>query len=257
MVAFHVRIARGRCHSKSVFDPDGRRLQNRNRRSWIDLWALFGLMLLVTACGVSKEEGIASVYALAADESPESIDKIRKLTSHEDRDIRSTAIFELAHLNVEDAPSFVRKGLQDEDSFVRATSARCLGDVGTQEDVARLAAVLAGDPVKIVRKRAAEALTLLGGADAVDALVGALEDPMTKVRLAAIKGVARLEPGAGFAPLSRLLLEDPEWEVRVQAAGVLGSTGDEAALPILALAEQDPNEMVRAAAAAAQRAING
>lgn len=232
-------------------------LQIRNRPIAMGLGILVAWILLGTACARTTEEGITNVYALAADGSEESIATIQVLTTDEDWNIRATAIFELAQLGADDAASFVRVGLRDENSFVRATSAKCLGDVGADSDVAQLARLLANDPVKIVRKRSAEALTLLGGPDAVAALVGALEDPMQKVRLAALKGVARLDPAAGFAPLSRLLLDDPEWEVRVQAAGVLGVGGDVNALPFLELAEEDPNEMVRAAAAAALRALQG
>jgi HEAT repeat protein len=50
-----------------------------------------------------------------------------------------------------------------------------------------------------------------------------------------------------------LLLEDPIWEIRVQAARGLGATGDPAVLPVLESALADDNEFVSSAAANALR----
>jgi HEAT repeat protein len=50
-----------------------------------------------------------------------------------------------------------------------------------------------------------------------------------------------------------MVLEDPEWEIRVQAAAALGMTGREDVIPALEEAANDPNEFVRAAVASALR----
>jgi HEAT repeat protein len=80
-------------------------------------------------------------------------------------------------------------------------------------------------------------------------LIGGLADPLDNVRLAAVRGVRELNPELATAQLSRMLLEDPIWEIRVQAARGLGGTGDPMVTPVLETAMGDANEFVRSAAA--------
>jgi HEAT repeat protein len=76
---------------------------------------------------------------------------------------------------------------------------------------------------------------------------------MDDVRLAATRGLRELDPGFAKPELARLLLEDPQYEIRVQAARALGLTGDPEIRSLLESALEDPNEFVRAAAANALR----
>ena len=67
----------------------------------------------------------------------------------------------------------------------------------------------------------------------------------------------KLEPAAAKPMLARLLLEDPKWEIRVQAAAALGACGDPEVLPVLEAAREDPHEFVRSAVAKAIASYEG
>jgi len=170
-----------------------------------------------------------------------------------DRDVRATALNALVGLRVDDAADLSRAGLADQDGFVRATAAKLLGDLDSDSDAERIAAMLRADSDPVVRLRAAEALTRIGGENAVEGLARGLSDPMDDVRLAATRGLRELDPGFAKPELARLLLEDPHYEIRVQAARALGLTGDPEMRPLLESALEDPNEFVRASAAHALR----
>jgi len=72
---------------------------------------------------------------------------------------------------------------------------------------------------------------------------------MENVRLAAIRELRAFDPRAAKERLARLLLDDPSWEIRVQAARALGETGEADVKAALEAALEDPNEFVRGAAA--------
>jgi HEAT repeat protein len=219
------------------------------------LIAVLVLPLLIgfSACKQDRNERISGIYALKAEPTAENQQKIRDLLDDQNRDVRATAVNALVSIGVDDAADLARTALADDDGFVRATAAKLLGDLGDPADADRLAVRLREDADPIVRRRAAEALNRIGGETAVAGLAVALSDPMEDVRLAATRGLRELDPGYAKPELGRLLLEDPNYEIRVQSARALGATGDPEMLPLLEAALQDPNEFVRAAAANALR----
>ena len=214
---------------------------------------LISLVLTVPGCKEDRNERISSVYALKADPTAENVEQIRVLWADPDRDVRATALNALVALRIDDAADLARAGLEDEDGFVRATAAKLLGDLDSAPDTSRLVTMLRADSDPIVRLRVAEALARIGGETAVAGLAQGLSDPMEDVRLAATRGLRELDPGFAKPELARLLLEDPHYEIRVQAARALGLTGDPEIRPLLESALEDPNEFVRAAAANALR----
>jgi len=214
---------------------------------------LISVILIIPACTNDRNERISSIYALKADPTPENVEQIRALGTDPDRDVRATALNALVGLRVDDAAELARAALGDEDGFVRATAAKLLGDLESETDSTQLAAMLRSDSDSIVRLRAAEALRFIGGEAAVAGLAQGLSDPMEDVRLAATRGLRELDPGYAKPQLARLLLEDPHYEIKVQAARALGLTGDPEMRPLLQAALEDPNEFVRAAAANALR----
>jgi HEAT repeat protein len=218
------------------------------------------VLCLVAVCGCSKDtdEVIGDIYDWKRNPSARNVEKIRGLLDDSDPDIRATAMNSLITLPVPDAAEIARAGIDDPNGFVRSVAAGRLGAVGDASDVESLARLLLEDSDRIVRQRAAESLAELGGEDAVAALAAALDDPMDNVRLAAVRGVRQLDPTVAIPDLARLLLEDPEWRIRVQAAGALGATGDPSVMPVLESCLADANEFVRGAAAHAievQRAM--
>ena len=223
------------------------------RRAGLVLVVIFSVLTI--GCVQDAPERIGAIYALKADPTDENVAKIRKSLDDPDRDVRATALNALVVLRVDDARQIARNSLADEDRFVRATAAKLLGDLRNPDDTPLLIDRLLQDSESIVRQRGAEALTKIGGDAAVEGLARGLEDPMENVRLAAIKGIRKLDPSYAMASLTRLLLQDSMWEIRVQAAGALGVTCDPAAEQVLEAALGDPNEFVRGAASNALRAL--
>jgi len=229
----------------------GFRGYRRGRRVFLPLLA--AACLCVVACEGTPSQRRSSIYDLRDEPTPANVERIRAFLGDSDRDVRATALNVLVGLEVEDAVELSLTALEDEDGFVRATAAKLLGDTGRSRHVAVLAERLLEDPDPIVRQRAAEALTRVGGAGAAEALGAGIQDPMEKVRLASVEGLRKLDPDVASDGLARLLREDTVWEVRAQAARALGGTSDEAAVSALTEALGDPNEFVRSAVTNALR----
>jgi len=201
-----------------------------------------------TGCAPDKKERISAVYELKADPTPRNLEQLRKLLADGDRDVRATALHALVSLHVDGALEDARTALGDPDALVRATSTKLLAEVGTASDAPRLATLLGADPDPVVRRHAAEALSRIGGEPALAALAAALHDPAEDVRLAATAGLRQLDPAFAREELARLVVEDPSYGVRVEAAGALGDSNDAAMRAALETALADRNEFVRAAA---------
>lgn len=203
------------------------------------------------ACEAPPAERRSAIHRLRADPTEQNVRKIRSLLHDPDRDVRATALNVLVGLAVPDAVALAQGALSDEDGFVRAAAAKLLGDTGEATLTDALAETLAGDTEPIVRRRAAEALGRTGGERATATLAASLSDPIEGVRLACIQGLVRLGPAAAREGLTRLVGQDPAWEVRAEAAGALGSIDDPEVVAALEAALEDPNESVHAAAAQA------
>lgn len=218
------------------------------------LLAILAVACLATVhCGPRPEERRLSIYDLKSDPTQENVQLIRDLLHDADRDVRATALNALVGLDTPDSSRLALDALGDPDGFVRATAAKLLGDLGSTAHVGALSECLLRDSDPVARQRAAAALTLLGGAGALDALGQGLADPMDRVRMAAVAGLAKIDPSYAAPQLARVLHEDPVWEVRAQAAHALGLSGDPAIAPDLQAALEDPNEFVRSAAGNALR----
>ncbi len=99
------------------------------------------------------------------------------------------------------------------------------------------------------RERQVLALALDSSADAVPALVAALDDPDGQVREKAALGLAWRSDERAFAPLLKAL-HDPDPQVREKAAIALGSSGNPNAAGPLLDARDDPDPQVREKAVA-------
>ena len=207
----------------------------------------------LSACGDDKNQKISSIYEMKANPTERNEAAIRRLVESPDRDVRATALNALLALEVSDGHALTRKALDDPDGFVRATAAKLLGDLAEGQDAEALVARLVEDQDPIVRRRSAEALDRIGGAAAVAGLARGLADPIDEVRLACARGVRHLDAEAALPDLLRIAIEDPSYDVRVQAVGALGETGAPEALPVFEQTIADENEFVRAATAHARQ----
>jgi len=227
-----------------------------SRLSGIAAAVAVGWLLAISGCGSSPEERRSEIYELRQDPTPENLLQIRILLEDQDRDVRATALHVLVVLSVPDATDLAIRALEDPDGFVRKIAAKSLEELGDSAAVPALARRLLEDEDPRVRRTSAIALTAIGGEEAARELMDAMEDPMKEVRLEVVKGVARLDPSGALDRLATLLLQDPDWEIRVQAAAGLGRSGQEEAIPAMEeAAKNDLNEFVRAAATKALKEL--
>ena len=138
---------------------------------------------------------------------------------------------------------------------LRYTILLSLGTLKATESQALLAEALSGDDDRI-RFKAAQALGMIGGDDAVNLLVSRLEPERDRmVRAQIVRALGRSESASVEGVLVRVLKTDPEPLVRYNAAlslvqfKSLGAEGREA----LGVAREDPSPMVRKGAQEAGR----
>jgi HEAT repeat protein/beta-lactamase regulating signal transducer with metallopeptidase domain len=124
---------------------------------------------------------------------------------------------------------------------------RRAGDGDSRAVVALITALTDDD--SNVRLSAVETLGKLRDPRAVQALIQALrQDPDPKVRAMAAWALGEIEDPSAVPALSTALREDDDQEVRVQAAQALGNIEDVSAIEVLGAAARDPGVEVRRAA---------
>jgi HEAT repeat protein len=212
-------------------------------------------LALAAACAESKDSRIAAIHEWASSGSSRAPGGVTAYLDDADRDVRIAALQALARVADPAAEQALVGALRDPDPSVRAAAVGGLATLGSTAHLAEIADLGLADADAAVRRRSARALAALGGEDAVAALMTALRDADAQVRLEAVRAVARLDPPAAVDPLAGMVLGDGDWEVRAEAAHVLGASGSSVALAALDAAAADPNEFVRAAASAAARQI--
>ena len=206
-----------------------------------------GALALAASCAESIEQRCMEVYALKSEPTLANVARLRTRLGDDSSAVRATALHALIGLGVPDARELATRGLSDSDAFVRRTAAHELVDLADPGAVAALGERISQDEEPSVRKEAAAALGAIGNAEAIDWLVTALEDPMSEVRLEATRALAKQVPDVAVDALVSMVLQDPDWEIRVQAAAALGRSERADVVPILQEAANDPNELVRAA----------
>lgn len=138
------------------------------------------------------------------------------------------------------------RNLSSDNSETRRWCLIRLGRNGNPEDAPALAARLDPntEPVPLVRATAAAGLRAMGDARALPALRTACVDPDRHVRAEAVRALAILGKKDVMPLLTQRLLEDRDYDVRLQAAYAVARIGGDAALAPLAAALADPDESV-------------
>jgi HEAT repeat protein len=194
---------------------------------------------LAVAAGPERD---GAVEALGRAPLPSAVTALMEVShSEEAADRRAAAVMAAAHADPS-AVAMLRTLLADPDASVRAQAAWGLGSVGDESDVPRLlAAARQGDPD--ASTNAAAALARIAGRrhDGTSpaspgrgqnlpeglstALCGLLADARPYVRANALAGMAAgaIRCGSGGAPERVLLAEDPNEDVRAAAAAALAT----------------------------------
>jgi hypothetical protein len=223
------------------------------RRSCLTL-SIVGLFVLGAASCRDRVEGrVARIVEWEREPSSRNVERIRGCLADGDGAVRAGALTALVRLGTADAKERARAALSDPDNVVRAAAVAGLLDLKDREAVPDLEKFALSDPDWRVRHGAVEVVGSLGGEGDATALLPFLADTSSQVRLAAIGAVERLGPAVALDGLAKLAESDASWEVRARAVEAMGRTSAGEAYAHLAAASRDPNEFVRAAAAAALR----
>lgn len=172
----------------------------------------------------------ASLDILAGDDTPAKLQVI-------------AALSDIAGRQASDVLARVLK--EDPQEDCRAAAARRLRELNPAGAEPALVAA-AADSSPAVRLEVARALGAVGGRNAVEALVGLLEDEPA-VTVEALGALARLR-AVDALPAVAKCLESASAQVRAAAAETLGQLGDERFVEPLLAAFEDPDPRVRIAA---------
>jgi HEAT repeat protein len=213
------------------------------------------IALQLTGCAQGLDHRIERAYRLARNPTDGNKNRIEALLKDDDRDLRATALVLMETIDTARARRMAETALQDPDGLVRAAAVSVVGTDAGGPALAALTALASDDPVWQVRARVLETVAVSDDPALREKFANALSDPVRHVRRAALRaGVAN----PGLLPADRLadlVVSDPDWENRVEAAQALGASKDPAAYPALDAARRDPNEFVRASAAVEEKTL--
>lgn len=192
---------------------------------------------------------------LLSPEEPQIHQTLRRALESDSVEMRRNVVSALVRLNGQGRADLLRRALQDKDPEVLLKAIEGIEKEWGAQAQSRLAELLGEHNDPRVREAAAKALGKLGAADAVPALLGALDDEAENVRWFATESLRKLKATRAVPRLSELLREDESARVREITATTLGELGQPAAVPALRKALEDGSERVRRRTAAALRAL--
>ena len=201
--------------------------------------------------------GLAVLLAHGAGAQGDKVSRLIADLSSADREVRLTAVHNLATLAVWEATEPLIPVLGDPDAEVRDAAADALeqiGDVATDLLVANLKS-----ESPQVRAGCADVLgRYLGATDEEEeiafGLLGVVGDQDAGVRLRVAQALGRLEKPEVLEPLRRLMA-DEEPPVRLAAACSLAQRGDASGMPVILTAARSEDPAVRGSAIGGLRVI--
>jgi len=179
-------------------------------------------MDLVEALASGEDEGREAAALALGPFGSEAIQPLADLLAGGDADTRWWSARALAEIGGEEATPLLVATLADADPDVRACAALALGRIRAGEAAPDLAACLA-DESTFVAEIVADALSLIGE-PAVEALAAMLDAEDPRVRLMAVRALARIRSQQAIGPLFGVL-EDSSYLVRYYAQDALEALG--------------------------------
>ena len=208
--------------------------------------AVCSCLLAGAGCGGGKAEPIPTDPA-----AREAYNWIRQLEGGDilERDAAARKLGELCHPSA--VAPLVESAQADYQVRVRVQALLALGRHEAKDVAPHAKALieLLEDDEEQVRQAAAEALGLLGFADALDALTRCVGDPKDSVRVAAAEALGRLG-GAGLERLAQAF-DGAAPEVRAAIAEIIGQAGSPAHIDVLIRGTRADDHYTRRAAVAA------
>lgn len=138
-----------------------------------------------------------------------------------------------------------------------AAAARREGGPREEAFTAELVRTMLAEHDPRVRVKILEVATTFETPSALSICRGALEDPDTNVRMAACDAWAERGGDEAVKLLSHRYQTDTDIDVRLEAVRMLGMVKDEAAIPALAQALEDPDPAVQYRAVASLKQVSG
>lgn len=152
-----------------------------------------------------------------------AIPALTRLAKHPNSDIRRYSIEAFAGLDDAAAYDLLEQHLlNDESTRVRAAAARGLGRIGNKQAIPALERSLRGEST--VRCAAIQSLTALNDGSVIPALLASLKDSSPEVRYHAVSGLGKLRANQAINRIVGML-EDPDDTVRLGAAKALQDLG--------------------------------
>jgi HEAT repeat protein len=145
------------------------------------------------------------------------ISVLQSALSHQEAEVRREAVMSLGLIqNVQVVEALVTCLHHDEDFTVRMVTARALGMLGGENALKALVTTLQNQQESIgVRSNAAEALADIGSAEALTALLEALSDPVAEVRFWSVYALGQIGDARALPALESVAAHDheslPEW----------------------------------------------
>jgi HEAT repeat protein len=158
-----------------------------------------------------------------------------------------------------DDPALAARGLLSPSASERRWNIIALARHGDPNATEAFIALLdkSNEPLPLVRATACVGIRALGDKRAVPALLAACRDPAPIVRADAARTVGDLGGPDEIEPLSRLLRQDGDSAVRLEAAYAVRRIGGEKSFPVLVASLSDPDESVAFAAHSALLSLTG
>jgi len=222
------------------------------RRAGLRIVAYFGYpaaldLLVETVRGQDDRGRDVAIHGLALMDDPRALEEILRMSGHQNSRSRAAAMRALGQSpETPEVLSRLRRGLVDDDAWVRYYACQSLGKLGDEGSVDEMLR-LVKDPAGQVRVAAVEALARLDVPEALEALRRAAASADLDVQRAALVGVGSRKALEAL-PLILSAANGAEAATRLIALSALAQYSVPQAVLALVVAASDPDASVRDAA---------